>query len=584
MDSKVKEILSNKGFKIIKVFKEPDGSFIRSYVIVVKKEKEHYIFKYFYKGDIYALNRFKKEILFIKSIKNKLPNKYKNYVVDIQNFLLDSDHPFYIYKFVKGDPLGYFMMDFGIKWGQFKDENFNSFIEFLSTLSVTDLSGTEFEIDKWDKYIIDKEINHYFGAYNNILSETEKTRYLKFIDKYSAVVLKDFVISHKDLYPENILISKKLTNKFTFLDFENCSYVPIGFDAAFLILLFWREEYWQGKVYSYYYNFYNCHRSTKNKKTFEMSYRYCSIVLALRFMYQLRVSGDNKRSGYHEAMSFFYRCLIKSLDGSITKPHSIKFLIGEKELKEIIDDYKVGKMGNFEIFYPSKGNTVAMINTENNKKYIIRLYSIRRTVALINRELRIINFLNNSGIPTYKVIKFKNRFYENYEFFGIKQRVAVLTYVKGKKILREWANEDTANQAGALLRKIHDLNVVHGDYSKENVLFNKGKLTGVIDFEWGRFVRSKSAKYNDLARSLMLWIVDIRSKNIGNKDFIISFLKGYYGYLPVKKELVSILERVLDKIQEERDMFKNISDSPQVQRIGDRYDKATNNVYDLINE
>src|SRR6185295_10597318 len=119
---------------------------------------------------------------------------------------------------------------------------------------------------------------------------------------------------------------------------------------------------------------------------------------------------------------------------------------------------------NYEVFYASKGNTVAKVDTGSGS-YIFRFYSQSRSTSLINRELEIFEKLTDRGIKTYDVLRTaKGDIYLKYKLYGKSRRIAVLTYIHGKKIHHKWANEKSAIEVGQVLRKIHNSNIIHGDF------------------------------------------------------------------------------------------------------------------------
>lgn len=584
MNSVLTDLLIKKNLEISEIIKEPDGGLVRSYVVLVTdSNNKKYIVKFLDSKDPNSKERFIREIKIIRKLRKNLPSKYRNWVVNIRwySYNKNNSNPYYIYEYVNGELLGHFTEDFGIKWGFFNDKNFDKFIGFFKSLQKIDLQGLERQLSHWGPRYTQKELEHYFNNIPNLFGEELKRDLLGFYDNKKQNVFKKMVISHRDLYPENIIIKDKFKSKFTFLDFEYLSYVPIGYDAAFLYLLFWKEEYWRGKIFSYFYKMYKCDESSKRRIEFITSFRFCIILLGIRFMYQLKVCGDKDSDIYDRASNSFVYDIQNALKNTISKPSSIKYLVCKEDLQKIADRYELGKIVKYTIFYASKGNTVAKVSTSKNKTYIFRLYSRLRSNSLINRELSILNHLNESGIKTYKVLPAsKNKLFDRVFMYGIHQRVAVLTYVKGKKITKEWATQNAALNAGKILNNIHDKDVVHGDYSKENVLFVKDYVSGVIDFEWGRQTKSNEAKLDDLAKAIALWLVDVRSKNINDSTFAYFFIKGYLDRKPTKMDLERIIDRVIDKIEEERNIFlrTGVMTGENRKYVGSRFDEAINSI------
>ncbi|PJA41454.1 hypothetical protein CO178_00120, partial [candidate division WWE3 bacterium CG_4_9_14_3_um_filter_34_6] len=101
---------------------------------------------------------------------------------------------------------------------------------------------------------------------------------------------------------------------------------------------------------------------------------------------------------------------------------------------------------------------------------------------------------------------------------------------------------------------------------------------GVIDFEWGRITNSRKAKFYDMAKAIALWLIDVRNKNIADKEFIREFLIGYYGFMPSNKQVKKIAMAVGIKIDDERSIFMTTIDKRErlSKRLGSRFDRAIN--------
>ena len=582
MSKKLDLILQKHDLKKFKTVRQIDGLAIRSFVVVAKDSSgTKYMVKFFESKDEEALKRFKDEIAHIRFLKSSLRTKYKEWIPTIKWAFTKDENPYYIYKYVEGQPLGKFVDDFGIKWGQFTEKNFNEFIGFFDNLAnLTDISKKSVgQIRNWGFRTSQKEIQYYFENVNELLPGEIYDEIKTFIDNYGHNAFYKLILSHRDLYPENILLKKSNPNAFVFLDWEYLSYVPVGFDAAFLYLLFWREEFWQSKVFSYYYGKYSKKANTKSKKTFEMSFRFCLIVLSVRFLYQLEAFGNKDKDDYQQAKNSILHVLEHALDGEIVRPRNIKFFLNLDDIKKVAKEYGIEDVKRHHIFYASKGNTVAKVDT-NTGAYIFRFYSQSRSKRLIKRELKIFEILNDRRIVTYDVIPDKKgHIYHEQKLYGKIRKVAVLTYLKGRKIKKEWANERAAREVGRTLRKIHDADVIHGDFSKENVLFRKSRVTGVIDFEWGRITKSDSAKRNDLAKTIALWLIDIRSKNIDEWVFVQNILNGYFKDSTNENQTQRkrILEKAVSKIEEEREIFLTTIDKRFLSddaKLGHRFDRA----------
>jgi len=564
-------ILNKYGLKIVDTLRTADGMSIRSFVYKVVDERgDEYILKLFASEDDDARRRFLNEVNGIKKLKKHLTYRYRKWIPRIKWYSLKGNNPYFIYKYREGEQIGQFVKDFGIKWGIFHDNNFPVFIEFfglMHSLPIKILEESNID-ESWGERTAKKELQYYFENVEGLIPTAFYDKVITFFDRYKDRAFKKRCISHRDLYPENILIKGNKSKSFTFLDWEYMSSVPIGYDAAFLYLLFWREEFWKAKVLTYFYNYYESKKGKQARRDFVVSFKFSLIILAIRFLYQLETYGDKRSKDYkHARLSYLYD-LEQALAGSIVKPRNVKFYITKHDIQKVADLYNLGRVESYKIFYASRGNTVVKVKTNNfDDNLIFRFYSQSRSTKFIKNELKILDKLSKGGIETYTVIRpNENDLYAKINLYGNMRKVAVLTYVPGLKIRRYWATETAARNAGRMLKRIHDLNVIHGDYSKENVLFIRNKVSGVIDFEWGRITQSKNAKLSDLARAIALWLIDIRSKKISDVDFIKAFIEGYYGYYPKGRQLKKLVDRVIDKIEEERDIFVTTIDLPQTRR------------------
>lgn len=574
MNPITKEILDKYNLKQTDVIRQPDAGMVRSFVITA--ESSHgtlYTLKVFTSKDPIAKERFINEIHNIRRIRSKVKSKFKDWVPNIKWYSQQGDNPYYIYKYVEGESLGQFIKDFGIKWGNFRHKNFYEFLGFFD--EIHKMPEEDLTLPSWGYRVAKKEIQYYFENTKRLMPSELYDKIASFLDANQDKVFKYKNVSHRDLYPENIILKSPGSRKFCFLDWEYMSKVPIGFDAAFLYLLFWREEYWKAKVMSYYYNKYSGEGKKDALKAFNLSFRLCLMILAVRFMYQLNTFADESNAEYEDASLSFLYDLQTALSGEIIKPRNIKFYLSLEDIRKVAKEYGIEGVKSHEIFYASKGNTVAKVDTDSGC-YIFRFYSQSRSKTLINRELEIFERLSDHGIKTYDVLRTtKGDLFAQYKLYGKTRKIAVLTYIHGKKIQQKWASEKSAVDLGQVLRRVHNCNIIHGDFSKENVLFIKSKVSGVIDFEWGRFTTSKSAKFNDMAKAIALWLIDIRSKKIDDAIFVKEFLRGYYGSYVDAKTLEKVKSAVIGKINEERSVFlTTIDKNGHARNLGRRFDFA----------
>ena len=586
MQNDVNEILSRHKLTATNYIRKPDGGMIRAYVIeCVDEEGKKYCLKVFSSHDVEARKRFENEASYIKALRSSLSAKYKSHMPLLYKYSLKGDHPYYIYRFIEGQNLSKFIEDYGIKFGNFHADNFEAFIEFMWQITQTKVDDIDQKISTWRTRNAQKEMKYYMESDNTLLPSHLYDQIKSFYEEYHEKVFAKSVLSHRDLYPENIIIEKPGSKNFTVLDWEYFSKVPLGFDAAFLTLMFWREEFWKAKVFAYYYNKYEALGNKKDLQLFLDSYSFCIVILSLRFLYQINTFVDESKSDedlFHAKRSFIYD-LESALRGDIIRPRNIKFYLNINDLNKVAVKYELGKVKEYEIFYASKGNTVAKVLTPKGS-FIFRFYSSSRSRRLISRELKIFDKLRESGVRTYDVLKTTNgKSLLECKLYERRRHVAVLSYITGKKIEKEFATKTSTENLATTLRKIHDSNIVHGDYSKENVLFLKDKISGVIDFEWGRMTKSSKMKEHDLAKAIALWLTDIRQKNLPDNEFVEIFLKAYFKDKPLSiKKKSKLLYLIISKINTERDIFTTTLDMQSGKKKVSRFRKAEESILSLI--
>lgn len=586
----VDEILKKHELKKIEWIREAGSKGIRSHVILANDVSgKKYSVKVFSSKDSLAKERFIKEIGYIRGVRSILPKRFKSWMPIIKWYSKYGESPYYIYSYIDYEQLGAFVNDFGIKWGYLKHENFKQFIDFFDVIESIDDKNLSSAPSSWGNRTARKELRYYFENVNNLLPSELYDKIVSFNDKYQNLAFKNKVLSHRDLYPENILIAKTGSSKFAFLDWEYFSFVPSGFNSAFLYLLFWREEYWKAKVFSHFYHRYASESSSMPLKIFIASFRFCLISLGVRFLYQLEAFGDKGSDDYIHARLSFISAIEDAISGEIASPRNIKFFLDKKDVEEVSQLYGIDKVYDYEIFYASKGNTVVKVLAKidgEKRKLIFRFYSQSRSRNLILRELNIFKKLSETDIKSYDVINsIHGELFVEYKLYGKTRRIAVLSYLEGRKIQQKWSNANASRNAGNTLRMIHDSNVIHGDFSKENVLFRKSKVSGVIDFEWGRFTASKQAKFFDLAKAIALWLVDIRGRNINDQDFVKEFILGYYGEDISKRQFKKICNAVIMKINDEKSVFMTTIDRKYASHrtLGRRFDNAIDVIDNILN-
>jgi Ser/Thr protein kinase RdoA (MazF antagonist) len=147
---------------------------------------------------------------------------------------------------------------------------------------------------------------------------------------------------------------------------------------------------------------------------------------------------------------------------------------------------------------------------------------------------------------------------EPINLYGMTRRVAVFTYLRGGSPNRHQIGAQIVQEAGKMLFKIHSSKITHGDYSKRNVLFYKGKVSGVIDLEYGKSKAGKKAIYDDLAKSVCLWCMSVTLKNINVKDRVLFFLKGYWGNNYSQRKVKKIIPAIIKALDKEEEIHHEI--------------------------
>ena len=483
--------MDEHGFKAIKVIRWPDGGLIRSFVLVIRKKrggKRDYILKYFGQGTNQARIRFEREIRFA-SQRDRFPNPFKAHLLPLTHFSFD---PLYqIMPGYPGSPLGHFVDDLGIGWGKFSTVSFSELARFL--VSTFDLNPKEFDLGFFGPRHVSTEVDKYQKDTPSIIAEPLWDRLRDFLAANEAAAYKHQKVSHRDLYPENFLFRANLSRRFKLIDWEYVSSVPVGFDSAFFYLLFWREKIWRDRIYSFSRRrFVNAGEpgASRRQRHFDISFRYCTALLSLRFLYQVSSFRREKHLTKDDrvetalAIKFWRKALGQAISGELVQPDDIRFMVEAATIREILDDYDIGDYRRHKSYLLSQGNTVLKVRTTTGS-FIFRIYRCTRPLTQVRREVEIFWALSGQGIPTYRVIKNRSgKLLTKRLLFGRRRKIAVLGYLRGKSPTRHEINLPVVRKAGRMLRRIHDLDVTHGDFSKRNVLFNKGEISGVLDFEY----------------------------------------------------------------------------------------------------
>ncbi|PIS23405.1 hypothetical protein COT49_00335 [candidate division WWE3 bacterium CG08_land_8_20_14_0_20_40_13] len=560
LPQEILNIIRKYKYQAVEVLRRPDGGLIRSFVIVLSKDQKNdkkYILKFFWLGSGDSRKRFLRELKFLLA-RDRFPNVVKSHILPIVEFSFGDGfrtdtRPWFITKQYSGQPLAKFIGDLGIKKGLFTIPNFESLAKFL--ISMWEIPEKDLDLWFYDIYHAETEISNFYKNNPELLSKVEWENLKKFININSGKVFKNLKISHRDLYPENILVRQEtMSNKgiqlrFKMIDWEYVAKVPIGWDPAFFGLLFWRERIWHDRIYALFYSRYRGPSSE-----FNLSYRWCNALLALRFLYQITAFGSFYHGLSNDETCYYKKYLIASIKDSISghlvSPDDTRYMISGKVISQILNKYNIGHFVSYTLYYLSKGNTVFKVSTTTGS-FVFRIYNSSRNLNVITRELRLFEKLRANMIPSYHVFTNKmGRRISTVNLYNKMRRVAILSYLRGSSPTRHGINNDLLIQAGATLRSIHNLKISHGDYSKRNVLFCKGRVSGVIDLEFGREGVSQKKLKLDLAKSLALWCMSVTLNDLDIKERVLNFLKGYWGisFSPAKmRRIIPLVISALDK-------------------------------------
>lgn len=130
-----------------------------------------------------------------------------------------------------------------------------------------------------------------------------------------------------------------------------------------------------------------------------------------------------------------------------------------------------------KIFKTTHENRPVIIKERLVKSYRHPDLDLKLTKARINQESRCLSKCLKNGIKTPEVYKVDNL-----------NRSIIMEYIPGpsfRDVIRDSINhgelKDLASQLGAILSKMHDLSIIHGDLTTSNILVLDEKLV-MIDF------------------------------------------------------------------------------------------------------
>lgn len=213
-----------------------------------------------------------------------------------------------------------------------------------------------------------------------------------------------------------------------------------------------------------------------------------------------------------------------------------KTQINKSQINEILLKYSILNIKSFELIKKGEVHSNYVIKTENNQKYILRIYE-ERNKEEIKLEMDMLTTLSKHNLPVPQPILSKNN---TYTIIHNSKKIAVFTFLEGKHIGDRNTNEEQLQELARNLAQIHstlenfnskevkskksyDLNWIkqihteikqehldfskqfdkyiekisskiyfpenlpkginHGDLHGDNVFFKENKITGILDFD-----------------------------------------------------------------------------------------------------
>ena len=487
------------------------------------------------------INLATKEFNVIKSLQNydKL-TKYLPQNIKINKNILS-------YKFIKGEVAGKYLQDFGFKSGFFTREKFNEFIDFHYNLSQIKNRNLKTQAQLYSYDYIFNELTYYQKHNPDIISAKQWQQVFEKLKQNQDIFNdKNLVLSHFDLYPENVLITKE---GFKVIDWEGLALLPSAFIPAFFSLMFWREKIWRD---------YSIKRFYIKDKLFEKSFATIVVMLSVRFIYQIKaysqINDTNKQA---------LRCFYSNLDTYINQNEiiieDIRFLITKQLISRIVNANNLGEYQEHKVYEKSFSNVLIFIKTSKGQ-YTLKLFNPQKTWLQYNNEVKIINYLRENNLSVYNIIKGLTL---QIELFGYNRMYYIAKHIKGVEVDRHTFSINHVTEMGKMLAQIHSLGVVHGDFSKRNIIFLDSKITGVLDLEYSKFVSKNSKDYvDDLAHSLVLLLISYSVSYIPFQTRIDTFLDSYFsqGSLSLARRTLNSFENLLVfHAKNEREKYKKLN-------------------------
>ena len=295
--------------------------------------------------------------------------------------------------------------------------------------------------------------------------------------------------------------------------------------------------------------------------------------------------------------------------------------LNEDDIKNIVFKYQLADCVNITPIYEGVQNSNYIITT-NNKKYILTIFEDKYVASNLNNFLQLMLFLNKSGfscpVPIqdnkrniinlvsnkpYSLFTFLNGTslskyrLSHFKLLGIDiAKLHVITYNYSKNIRQRFNNSfyinafkdnrslilkynsNIENIFNNVLHDYKNLNkislskgIIHGDLFPDNVLFNKEKISGFIDFYFSNY----DFLISDIAIVIIAWGFHSTNYKLNlNMAVVNTLLKSYNSIRKISyNELLALnilckiycirffLTRLIDK-KDKKDSSKVLTKDP----------------------
>lgn len=145
--------------------------------------------------------------------------------------------------------------------------------------------------------------------------------------------------------------------------------------------------------------------------------------------------------------------------------HSL--LAGEALIEQILCHYPLAKLQKCKLYKRGLNDTY-LVEAEQGQQYILRVYCYGwRTLAAINFELELLNYLHNCGLPVaYPIAKTTGGFIEAIASPEGQRYAAVFSYAPGREVGKN-INSEQSQRLGEVVARIHQkLDNFKSDFSR----------------------------------------------------------------------------------------------------------------------